>query len=236
MSDSRASILERIVAANGSASSLETANRSWGLLPHDYCVLSQRGSAEVLDLLQERLRDYDATVVRCEPTQVTTTLKAVMTSVQVHRIAIPDGLHSSLLPSGFEFNLDNGLSPSDLDSMDAVLTGCTLAIAETGTLVLQNVPGQGRRALTLVPDVHICLVRSSDVVETVPQAFARLQSTATLPTTFVSGPSATADIEMTRIKGVHGPRFLHLILIEDAVGNNHATAAAYNGHFQDGEL
>ena len=97
--------------------------------------------------------------------------------------------------------------------MEGVLTGCTLAISQTGTLVLQTVPGQGRRAPTLVPDYHLCVVKAEDVVETVPEAMGRLQPTAFLATTFVSGPSATADIEMTRIKGVHGPRFLDVILI-----------------------
>ena len=95
-----------------------------------------------------------------------------------------------------------------------VMTGATLAIAETGTVVLQNVAGQGRRAVTLVPDYHLCVVRVADVVETVPEAMARLQATAGVATTFVSGPSATADIEMTRIKGVHGPRFLDVILVD----------------------
>ena len=97
---------------------------------------------------------------------------------------------------------------------DGVITGATLAIAETGTVVLQSVAGQGRRAVTLVPDYHLCVVRVGDVVETVPEAMERLQATAELATTFVSGPSATADIEMTRIKGVHGPRFLDVILVD----------------------
>jgi L-lactate dehydrogenase complex protein LldG len=96
--------------------------------------------------------------------------------------------------------------------VDGVMTGATLAIAETGTVVLQNAAGQGRRVVTLVPDYHLCVVRVKDVVETVPEAFGRLEATAELATTFVSGPSATADIEMTRIKGVHGPRFLDVIL------------------------
>jgi len=88
-----------------------------------------------------------------------------------------------------------------------------MAIAETGTVILQSVPGQGRRAVTLVPDYQLCVVREEDVVETVPEAMARLQETAELPTTFFSGPSATADIEMTRIKGVHGPRYLDVVLM-----------------------
>ena len=102
---------------------------------------------------------------------------------------------------------------TELDRFGGVITGCTVAISQTGTLILQDVPGQGRRAPTLVPDYHLCVVRGEDVVETVPEAMRRLQRTATLATTFVSGPSATADIEMTRIKGVHGPRFLDVVLV-----------------------
>jgi L-lactate dehydrogenase complex protein LldG len=109
--------------------------------------------------------------------------------------------------------MDECMTPAELDQVDGVITGSTVAIAETGTVVLQNVPGQGRRAATLVPDYHLCLVSADDVVETAPEAIARIHATATLSTTFVSGPSATADIEMTRIKGVHGPRFLDVILI-----------------------
>ena len=131
---------------------------------------------------------------------------------------MPVGLPVAWLPassgeSGVEFVADEELSAAELDGVDGVMTGATLAIAETGTVVLQNVAGQGRRATTLVPDYHLCVVDTKDVVETVPEAMARLQETAALATTFVSGPSATADIEMTRIKGVHGPRFLDVILI-----------------------
>jgi L-lactate dehydrogenase complex protein LldG len=102
---------------------------------------------------------------------------------------------------------------AQIDACEGVLTSATLAIAETGTIVLQDAPGQGRRAVTLLPDYHLCLVHAADIVQTVPEAIARLQPTTHLATTFFSGPSATADIEMTRIKGVHGPRFVDVILI-----------------------
>ena len=131
---------------------------------------------------------------------------------------LPKGFAAEFLPSGFDFVTDGGepqavLTAKELDEFDGVMTGATVAIAETGTVVLQNVAGQGRRAVTLVPDYHLCVVRVEDVVETVPEAIGLLQATAGLATTFVSGPSATADIEMTRIKGVHGPRFLDVILV-----------------------
>jgi len=129
------------------------------------------------------------------------------------RMVVPAGLMGEWLPQGFEFVVDEGLSSMELNGFDGVVTGATVAIAETGTVVVQNIAGQGRRAVTLVPDYHLCLVRVADVVETVPEAMDRLRATAGLATTFVSGPSATADIEMTRIKGVHGPRYLDVILI-----------------------
>jgi len=108
--------------------------------------------------------------------------------------------------------LGKAWSNDQLDTIDGTLSGCTAAIAETGSIVLQNVPGQGPRHLSLVPDYFLCVVFVEQIVATVPEAFDRIKTTSTLPTTFISGPSATADIEMTRIKGVHGPRFLDVIL------------------------
>ena len=107
------------------------------------------------------------------------------------------------------------MSPQELDALDGVLTGCTVAIAETGTLVLSGGPGEGRRALTLVPDLHVCVVQGAQVVETVPEAFDVLRDAATRPLTFVSGPSATSDIELKRVEGVHGPRRLVVVIVEE---------------------
>jgi L-lactate dehydrogenase complex protein LldG len=171
---------------------------------------------EILELLEDRLRDYDATVVRARAGGVAAEIACLIAARNVHRIVVPIGLAEAIgeeLPRGFEFTADAGFSSAELDGFEGVITSSTVAIAETGTIVLQNVPGQGRRAPTLVPDYHLCVVRAEDVVETVPEAMDRLAATATLATTFISGPSATADIEMTRIKGVHGPRFLDVILV-----------------------
>ena len=118
------------------------------------------------------------------------------------RLVIPDGLPSESLPPGFSFLPDHDLSYDQLDSAEGVITACTIAIALTGTIVLQNAPGQGRRAISLIPDYHLCIVRDDQVVETVPEAIRFLQPTRSLATTTISGPSATADIEMTRVKGV----------------------------------
>jgi len=168
----------------------------------------------VLELLEDRLRDYDAHVVRVGRGGVAANVAVMLEARGKRRIVVPAGLAVDWLPAGFEFVVDEGMSAAELDGFEGVMTGSTVAIAETGTVVLQNVPGQGRRATTLVPDYHLCVVRVEDVVETVPEAMGRLQATAGLATTFFSGPSATADIEMTRIKGVHGPRFLDVIVME----------------------
>jgi len=109
---------------------------------------------------------------------------------------------------------DDGLSPQELDALGGVVTGCTVAIAETGTIVLAGGPAEGRRALTLVPDLHVCIVRADQVVETVPEAFAALRGLERRPLTFVSGPSATSDIELKRVEGVHGPRRLVVVIFE----------------------
>ncbi len=166
----------------------------------------------ILDLLENRLRDYDAHVVRSAGAGLSEAIRELLSRRGNPRMVVPPGLPEELLPRGVEFSVDDDLSALELDRFDGVLTSATVAIAETGTLVLQNVPGQGRRAVNLVPDYHLCVVDVDDVVSSVPQAIERLAATAALPTTFVSGPSATSDIEMTRIKGVHGPRFLDVLL------------------------
>jgi len=130
-------------------------------------------------------------------------------------MAIPAGLPVGWLPQGFVFEDATGMDAHEMDKTQGILTGCTVAIAETGSIVLQNAAAQGPRILTLVPDYHLCVVFTSQIVVTVPEAFDRIETTSALPTTFISGPSATADIEMTRIKGVHGPRFLDVLLVDD---------------------
>jgi L-lactate dehydrogenase complex protein LldG len=168
----------------------------------------------VIELLEDRLRDYDAHVAKVTRDHVGAQVASMLEARGKRRIVIPTGLAAEWLPRGFEFVLDEGMSAAELNEVDGVMTGSTVAIAETGTVVLQNVAGQGRRATTLVPDYHLCVVRVEDVVETVAEGMERLAATAELTTTFFSGPSATADIEMTRIKGVHGPRFLDVIVVE----------------------
>jgi L-lactate dehydrogenase complex protein LldG len=216
MGDSaRTAILERIRAANAPhMDGLAVAQAAWRLIPREYRRSATLDRAGILELLVDRLRDYDAQVERVSPAGAAAAVKRTLEAFGNGPLLVAAGFPAELLPRDGSFAMDDGFSHAELDRFAGVLTGATLAIAETGTLVLQNVPGQGRRAATLVPDFHICVLRAEDVVETVPEAIERLSSTVRLPTTFVSGPSATADIEMTRIKGVHGPRFLHVVLID----------------------
>jgi L-lactate dehydrogenase complex protein LldG len=167
----------------------------------------------MLHLFVCRLQDYDAAVVRCERRNIASSIAERLISRRKSRILVPSGIPREWLPDGFAFSVDQNLTPEEMDAFEGVLTSSTLAIAETGTVVLQSAAGQGRRAASLVPDYHLCVVSADVLVETVPEAMHRLQETATLATTFISGPSATADIEMTRIKGVHGPRVLDVLLI-----------------------
>jgi L-lactate dehydrogenase complex protein LldG len=209
----KTAILQRIRSANGEKQ-LQPAAEDWLRIPRNYNRQATHTKLDVSSLLMDRLVDYDAEVERVSPLNLKGTIGRVLSDRNHPRMLVAKGFPKDLLPEG-DWIYDDGFSPAELDLFDGILTTSTLAIAQTGTLVLQNVPGQGRRASTLVPDFHLCILESKNVVETVPEALDRLALSAHLPTTFVSGPSATADIEMTRIKGVHGPRFLHVILAED---------------------
>jgi len=215
---SRDEVLRRIRAAIGEAPADEAAIRAeWEALPRGYKRSAELEREAILEMLEDRLRDYDASVARVKAGGVSAQIGRFLAERGKRRLVAPAGLTEALgesLPAGFEFAVDEGMTNAELDTFEGVVTASTVAIAETGTVVLQHVPGQGRRAPTLIPDYHLCVVRAADVVETVPEAMARLAGTASLATTFFSGPSATADIEMTRIKGVHGPRFLDVIVVE----------------------
>jgi L-lactate dehydrogenase complex protein LldG len=175
-----------------------------------------RGDLEpgpLLDLLAERLADYRALVRRASPAELRAAVSAAVAGRGARRLVVPPGLDPAMLPEGIEVVTDDGLSASDLDAFDGVITGAAVAIAETGTIVLDGSPDQGRRAITLVPDYHLCIVRAAQVVEIVPEAVSRLAARADRPLTWISGPSATSDIELERVEGVHGPRTLEVILV-----------------------
>jgi len=209
----REAVLGRIRAAKGGAASSEVAQAGWRGIRREYRRSARREQSEVIELLLDRLRDYDAQVTRVRAEDLQGVVAGMLKARGVGRMVVPAGLRRDAMVDGIEFVEDAGFTAADLNGLDGVMTESALAIAETGTIVLQAGPGQGRRAISLVPDYHLCIVQETDVVETVPEAFERLGATEELATTFISGPSATADIEMTRIKGVHGPRFLDVVVV-----------------------
>ena len=210
-----ATILTSIRMAQG-AMSAQAIAAEYAAIPRGYAQSSVLDGHGLLELFTARLLEYDAGVYRIGPDAIAETVAEVLTRRGKHGMAVPAGLPGAWLPQGFVFSEANAFTADQLDAMEGMPSGCTVAIAETGSIVLQNVDGQGPRILSLVPDYHLCVVFADQIVATVPEAFARLAATASLPTTFISGPSATADIEMTRIKGVHGPRFVDVVLV--AVG------------------
>ncbi len=169
---------------------------------------------QVVDLFAERVADYRAVVDRVSAADLPGHLAGLFAPTE--RVVVPPGLENDLLNAVPTPVADDNLDAADLDTTDAVLTTATVGIAETGTIVLDHGPGQGRRALTLVPDRHVCVVRADQVVPDVPDARAPLGGSiaAGRPLTWISGPSATSDIELTRVEGVHGPRTLHVVLVE----------------------
>lgn len=183
-------------------------------IPRDYHHSRDYGApGEVLALAAERIADYRAVVRRLPAAEVTGRISAVVTERGLRTLAAPADLPTEWCVAGPDWRFDDPpLSVPDLDSVDGVVTGCAVTIAETGTIVLDGGAAQGRRALTLVPDYHLCVVRAGQVVGSVPEAIARLAPTR--PITFISGPSATSDIELDRVEGVHGPRTLEVLLLE----------------------
>lgn len=163
------------------------------------------GHPDLVELLVDRLVDYRATVVRADG-DVAATVRSVLPSGEVRHAP---GLPEQWRPEAVEPDSAD-LGPHELDALAAVVTGSVAAIAQTGTIILDHSPLCGRRALTLVPDVHVCVVRAQDIVETVPEALERVSPTG--PLTFISGPSATSDIELNRVEGVHGPRTLIVVI------------------------
>ncbi|WP_089106324.1 LutC/YkgG family protein [Streptomyces hyaluromycini] len=173
-----------------------------------------RSVAETVDLLAENLADYRAVVHRCTADELAATLGRLVGERGSTAVAVPTGLPPEwLTATGAEQVADSAEStPYELDRVGSVVTGCAVAIAETGTIVLDGGPDQGRRRITLIPDHHICVVRVPEqVVSSVPQALERLDPAR--PLTWISGPSATSDIELDRVEGVHGPRTLEVVLV-----------------------
>lgn len=213
--NAREEVLARIAAAHGAA---PPPNLRYEDISRGYRTTSDVSAEALTELLIDRLVDYRAQVRQCPADDLAQTLAAAITDRAAQTVAAPSGLDSSWLANLSAHVLTDGtaaddqLSVSQLDSVDGVITGCAVAIAETGTLILDGSPGQGRRILTLIPDYHLCVVFPDQIVPDVPQALARLD--ATRPLTMISGPSATSDIELNRVEGVHGPRTLEVIIVQ----------------------
>jgi len=203
----REEVLARIRAALG-------PTREPSEAPRGYRLRVEAGTAELLGLLAVRLADYRATVRRTSAGQLADTICAALAERGVRRVVVPPGLGLPALPAGLLAVTDHGFTAHELDTFDGAITAAAVAIAETGTIILDGSPDQGRRAITLVPDCHLCIVRADQIVALVPEAIARLNPDR--PLTWISGPSATSDIELQRVEGVHGPRTLEVILVEQS--------------------
>ncbi|MEZ4864039.1 MAG: LUD domain-containing protein [Caldilineaceae bacterium] len=172
--------------------------------------------AAIIDRFIERVTEYKAHVQRINEGELGATIAATLARRHVERLVVPADLPAAWLPTDLTLLRDGGdLSYEMLDGSHGVLTGCILGIAQTGTIVLDHGPLQGRRAISLVPDYHLCVVRADQIVGVMPEAIAQLSTAvqARRPITFVSGPSATSDIELNRVEGVHGPRTLDVLVV-----------------------
>ena len=211
MSGAREEILQRITAVGAPAAELPAARkyRRAGTLSED----------ERVELFCRRVGEYRSGVHRIDETDVPKLMSSVCRALHARRLVVPPGLPPAWRGADVELVDDDGLSALELDGVNGAMTGCTAAIAETGTIVLTGGPVEGRRALTLVPDLHICVVRESQIVQLLPEAVALLAANELerQPITFISGPSATSDIELSRVEGVHGPRTLVVLVVKEPI-------------------
>jgi L-lactate dehydrogenase complex protein LldG len=213
VSGAREEILARIRIATGAVAAAEETDAAYAALPRPYRRAHHDPSAtDVVALFAERAADYRAVVERVPEDGLPGAVAAAVGSIP--SVVVPDGLPAGWLaglpPEARLVPDEPPLSAAELDRIAGVVTGCAVAIAETGTIILDHGPGQGRRALTLVPDFHLVVVRAGQVAADIADALARLDPAR--PHTLISGPSATSDIELIRVEGVHGPRNLHILI------------------------
>lgn len=211
MSDARTEILERIRGAVGTPGGHKQDGHA--TIERVYRQESQLTRVELVELFASRIVHYDGSVRRCHAAELPDTIAQTLAARGKTRLYVPSDIDRSWLPPSIDFAADEHPSTSELDRSEGVITGCTVAIALTGTIVLTHGKGEGRRALTLVPDYHLSIVFADQIVETVPEGIRRVAARSPALITTISGPSATADIEMTRIKGVHGPRVLDVVIV-----------------------
>ena len=216
MTDSRAEILNRVRRALRDVPATETPADT--PIPRAYRRVDTDPVGARIDAFAERVAEYRATVHRVGPDDLIGAIAAACERRGVRRLVVPADIPAGWLPAGIVALRDDPTQPVDgsFDPGDGVLTGCALGIAQTGTIVLDSGALQGRRLLTLLPDYHLCVVREDQVVGLVPEAVEHLQAVASRPDrpiTWISGPSATSDIELNRVEGVHGPRTLEVLLV-----------------------
>lgn len=214
----RAEILARVASATDGVRD-EAPDGAATDVPRGYRHGASTDEAARLARLAERLGDYGVEVVATRTEALPGDLAAALARFGSSEIVVPDGFPDAWLGRATDVHrIDERAGPRALDAADATVSACAVAVAETGSLVLDGGPGQGRRAATLIPDVHVCVVHASQVVSLVPEAVARLALAvrAGRPLTWISGPSATSDIELVRVGGVHGPRTLVTLVVEDA--------------------
>jgi len=182
-------------------------------IPQDYVRSGQLTREARLDFFIDRLVDYDTEIIQVtSDVAIPAAIGEALVRAHEERALVAPAFPTRWLPAGFDFRTDQNLPTSQIEGVPAVVTTCEAAVAASGTILLVHEGAQGRRVLTLLPDHHICLVRRDQVFEVLPEALAAIEGKASLPITTISGPSATSDIEMTRIRGVHGPRRLTVIL------------------------
>ncbi len=217
VSAAREEILARIRAATGPAAAAAEVDAAYAALPRAYLrAHHDPPGTDIVALFAERAADYRAVVERAGEAGLPAAVARALAGIA--RFVVPDGLPPQWLAAlppqaaGGIVRDDPPLSARDLDDICGVVTGCAAAIAETGTIILDHGPGQGRRALTLVPDFHLVVVRADQIAADIADALARLDPAR--PHTLISGPSATSDIELIRVEGVHGPRTLHVLIAD----------------------
>ncbi|MFF5768747.1 lactate utilization protein C [Streptomyces tanashiensis] len=207
---SREAILTRIRAALADVPADEVPGDV--PVPRAYRRSHTEPGQDTVTLFGERVADYRANVTRTDQAHLSEAIATALTARGVSHLGLPDGFPAELLPSGDWKWHQEPLDTEALVGLDGAITLAAAGIAVTGTIVLDTGPGQGRRALTLVPDYHLCVIRAEQIADDVPDALARLDPG--LPLTFISGPSATSDIELERVEGVHGPRSLDVIIVD----------------------
>jgi L-lactate dehydrogenase complex protein LldG len=224
MSEAKQEILRKVRAALADIPAQESpadveVNRSY--LQTD----SHSDSEHRIALFVERVSEYRAKVHRVAPSELSEAIVSACSRRNLRRLVVPSGVPDRWIPQGIETLRDDLLTNEQLNDSDGVLTGCALGIAQTGTIILDRGLNQGRRVLTLLPDYHLCVIFEEQVVGGVPEAVSRLKETAGTPgrpMTWIAGPSATSDIELNRVEGVHGPRTLEVLVVSGQVSAEEA--------------